>query len=131
MEFFVIWIFFAVLIGWWADSRGRNWFAFAVISLLASPLLAGIILLVTKNLAQVKVEEAAKREEDAKRENERREDHDRQLESIKALARTGPAGGGSVADELSKLAQLKRDGVLSDDEFAAQKAILLGGRSSS
>jgi hypothetical protein len=32
----------------------------------------------------------------------------------------------SVADELAKLAKLRADGVLTDDEFAAQKAKLLG-----
>jgi hypothetical protein len=35
-------------------------------------------------------------------------------------------GTSSVADELTKLAQLRDTGVLSDDEFAAQKAKLLG-----
>jgi len=38
---------------------------------------------------------------------------------------TTPAS--SVADELSKLAELKDSGVLSDEEFAEQKARLLGG----
>ena len=38
-----------------------------------------------------------------------------------------PTGGSaSLADQLSKLAELKRDGVLSDEEFAAAKAKLLG-----
>ncbi|WP_227999757.1 SHOCT domain-containing protein [Mycolicibacterium sp. P1-5] len=32
----------------------------------------------------------------------------------------------SVADELAKLAKLRDDGVLTPDEFAAQKAKLLG-----
>ena len=42
--------------------------------------------------------------------------------------RIGRGGGSpSVADELAKLEQLRRDGVLSDAEFAAQKARLLGG----
>lgn len=36
------------------------------------------------------------------------------------------AGGTSVADEIKKLADLKASGVISDDEFAAQKARLLG-----
>lgn len=36
------------------------------------------------------------------------------------------AGGGGTADELAKLADLKAQGVLSEDEFAAQKAKLLG-----
>jgi hypothetical protein len=34
--------------------------------------------------------------------------------------------GTSSADELAKLAKLHQDGVLSADEFAAQKAKLLG-----
>jgi len=35
------------------------------------------------------------------------------------------SGGGSSADELAKLADLKAKGVLTDEEFAAQKAKLL------
>jgi uncharacterized membrane protein YdbT with pleckstrin-like domain len=35
-------------------------------------------------------------------------------------------GGSSIADELAKLDQLRRDGILSEAEFAAQKARLLG-----
>jgi uncharacterized membrane protein YdbT with pleckstrin-like domain len=42
--------------------------------------------------------------------------------------RIGRGGtGGSVADELAKLDELRRTGVLSEEEFAAQKARLLGG----
>ena len=33
----------------------------------------------------------------------------------------------SVADELTKLAKLKADGILTDEEFVAQKKLLLGG----
>jgi len=40
--------------------------------------------------------------------------------------RIGRGGGSSVADELAKLDQLRRDGVLSEAEFQAQKARLLG-----
>lgn len=35
-------------------------------------------------------------------------------------------GGGSAADELAKLGELKAKGVLTEQEFAAQKAKLLG-----
>ena len=35
------------------------------------------------------------------------------------------SSGGSVADELAKLAQLRDSGVLTEEEFAAQKARLL------
>ena len=37
----------------------------------------------------------------------------------------GSGGGGGTADELAKLADLKAKGVLTDDEFAQQKAKLL------
>lgn len=44
----------------------------------------------------------------------------------KIAAPTGAQPQVSVADELSKLAQLRDQGILTDDEFAAQKAKLLG-----
>ena len=37
-----------------------------------------------------------------------------------------PAGGSNIADEIQRLASLKEQGILSDDEFAAAKAKLLG-----
>ena len=43
-----------------------------------------------------------------------------------ATAAAGSAPGASVADELAKLAQLRDSGVLSDEEFTAQKDKLLG-----
>ncbi|SRR5579875_2844125 len=39
---------------------------------------------------------------------------------------TGPAAAPSMADQLNKLADLHSQGVLSDEEFAAAKAKLLG-----
>lgn len=44
-----------------------------------------------------------------------------------AAPAAAPAGGGTdVVAELQKLAALKQQGILSDDEFAAAKAKLLG-----
>jgi Short C-terminal domain len=40
---------------------------------------------------------------------------------------TAPAGGTSVADQLQQIAGLHQQGVLSDDEFTAAKAKILGG----
>lgn len=37
-----------------------------------------------------------------------------------------PAGGSNIADEIQRLASLKDQGILSEDEFAAAKAKLLG-----
>jgi hypothetical protein len=43
-----------------------------------------------------------------------------------AAAPAAPAAGPSVADQISQLADLHQQGVLTDDEFAAAKAKLLG-----
>ena len=49
----------------------------------------------------------------------------RQPRGGRAAATAAPAGGDPVA-ELEKLAQLKAQGLLSDEEFAAAKAKILG-----
>jgi hypothetical protein len=41
-------------------------------------------------------------------------------------AAAAPAGGTDIVAELQKLATLRDQGILSDDEFAAAKAKLLG-----
>ena len=38
-----------------------------------------------------------------------------------------PAGGGDVVAQLTKLGELKAQGILTEEEFAAQKAKILGG----
>jgi hypothetical protein len=43
-----------------------------------------------------------------------------------AAAPAAPAAGNSMADQLGQLADLHQQGVLTDDEFAAAKAKLLG-----
>jgi hypothetical protein len=43
-----------------------------------------------------------------------------------APAAAAPAAGSSMADQLGQLADLHQQGVLTDDEFAAAKAKLLG-----
>jgi len=121
------WLVFSVLVSWWAGKRGRLWVDYLILSLIISPLLGGFILLVKPDLAKEAAANAAKKAEEARREQERQEDHDRQLASIKALAKTGPSAGVSVADELVKLAKLRDDGVLTPEEFAAQKAAVLAG----
>jgi len=44
---------------------------------------------------------------------------------MEAYVREAAGSSGGVADELAKLSELKASGVISDDEFAAQKAKLL------
>ncbi len=49
-----------------------------------------------------------------------------QQQSQQAPVPAPRAGGPSMADQLNQLADLRKQGVLSDDEFAAAKAKLLG-----
>jgi hypothetical protein len=49
-----------------------------------------------------------------------------QQQAAAPAAPAAPAGGTDVVAELQKLAALKEQGILSDDEFAAAKAKLLG-----
>lgn len=75
MEIFLIWLLLAVGVGFLADSRGRSGFGFFFLSIVLSPLLGLIIVLVIRN----------PKDEEAK-ERLRREEHEKQLESIRAIA---------------------------------------------
>lgn len=46
MEFLALWAVFAILIGVWAGAWGRSGFAWFIIALILSPLIAAIILLI-------------------------------------------------------------------------------------
>ncbi len=50
-----------------------------------------------------------------------------QQQQQRAGSQPAEAGGQSVTDQLSKLADLHKQGVLTDQEFASAKAKLLGG----
>jgi hypothetical protein len=127
MGFVIIltWLVFSCGVGVLASSRGRSGIGFTLLSLITSPLLGLIIVLIMKDLnAEKEQQYIATRE------------HERQLESIKAIARSNadnqllaksdtPIQPYSVADELSKLGALKEKGLLTDEEFSAQKQQLL------
>ncbi len=49
-----------------------------------------------------------------------------QQEAFKTYVQSAAGTGGSAADELTRLAQLKADGVIDDAEFAAMKAKIVG-----
>lgn len=120
MEILFVWLLLAVGVGFLADSRGRSGFGYFLFSVVLSPLIGLVVVLVTDNLTKKK--ELAQAEE---------RQHERRLEEVKAITASGSAAKaqahtGSVADELVKLADLKTKGILTEDEFAAQKALLLG-----
>jgi hypothetical protein len=127
MEFVIISVWFLLSwgVGALASSRGRSGIGFGLLSFFTSPVVGVIVVLIMKDL-------------EAEKEREYRDarEHDRQLESIKAIARsnsnnkpfgksTAPVKSFSVADELIKLGALKEKGLLTDEEFTAQKRLLL------
>ena len=128
MEFVILWLILGGIVGAIADSRGRNPIAYFFLSLVLSPVLGLILVLVASN-----------KKEEARQAEERRHDHERQVASLQALGagRSGPDGHASpgsqpptisIADELTKLALLKEKGILNDEEFQRQKATLLAMR---
>ncbi len=81
-----------------------------VIFIVVLPFLGVLVYLIArgKSMQERAMQQAAGREQAAR-------------EYIREVS-----GSASTADELSKLAELRNQGVLTDEEFAAQKAALLG-----
>ncbi len=108
-----IWLLITVFIDIFRD-KGLNGFAKAlwVLFVIVLPLLGVLVYLIARG------DDMSERQmQHAIRQQKRSEDYIRQV--------SGGGGAASSADELSKLAQLHRDGVLTDEEFAAQKSKLL------
>lgn len=78
--FFIFWFLLAGGVGWLADSRGRSFFGYFLLSALMSPLLGLIVVLVTRD--EVKARELA---------SEQRRQEQMRLEELKALTRA-PVG---------------------------------------
>lgn len=121
MEFLLIvfWLACAVGVGMLANSKGRSFWGYALLSIITSPILGLVVALLVSDLYK----EAAKKQEQATQ-------NERHLESLKAIARSNTAASPtqdniSVADELEKLASLKERGILTEDEFTTKKAQLL------
>lgn len=118
MEWLFLWAAFAVGVGLLANSRGRSGIGYFLLSVLLSPILGLIVVLVQRNLV-----------DQQRQEEQRKADQAAHVESIRAIAQSNAgatrADGSSLADELDKLAALKEKGHLTAEEFAAQKARLL------
>ncbi len=111
MEIFLVWFVLCVVVAGLAGARGRSAIGFFLISLVLSPLVGLIILLVVRNLA------AEKREQ-----RFRQQEQQRQASTLGAVAQLSRA---SIAEEIRKLAELRASGALSEEEFSQQKARLL------
>lgn len=111
--FFVIWIWILIVIlsDLFRDHKLSGWWkAVWVLFLVFIPFLTALIYLIARGSGMrdrtIQAQADAKKEFDS---------YVRQT-----------AGTGSTADELSKLADLKANGTISEEEFQAQKAKLLG-----
>lgn len=114
MGIFFTWLFFSLGIAALADSRGRNGFGFFVLSVFLSPLVGLIVVLAIRNLKADAIA-AARREQD----------HQRQAQSLAAIGAGKQGARLSIADELSKLSELRERGILTDAEFQTQKVNVL------
>ena len=138
LGFVVVWIFLSISVGALADSRGRSGFGYFLLSFVFSPVLALIVVLIALNLKEQAINDEWRRRDQLTRDLNLKREHEKQLESLRALATTQRANAPkatttnmsvSIADELDKLASLRDRGVLTTEEFEAQKKSLLGKQS--
>ncbi|WP_313330363.1 SHOCT domain-containing protein [Comamonas sp.] len=137
MELFLLLVFWGLLswgVASLATSRGRSGWGFFLLSFFMSPLLGLIIVLIMRDLAQENQQYSERQREEYYRTKEREREHEKQLESLRAISATQPKAftapstnspSNSIADELSKLATLRDQGVLTAEEFDQQKKTLL------
>lgn len=132
--FWVFWIILAIMVGAFADSRGRSGFGYFLLSAVFSPLLGLIILLCTRDLAKEAGEAEYRRRQEENAANDRQREHEKQIEALKALSSPArapapaPTAHLTPAEEIEKLASLLERGLLTDQEFKDQKAAILARR---
>jgi ABC-type multidrug transport system fused ATPase/permease subunit len=105
-----IWLLITVFIDIFRDKSQSGWAkALWVLFLIFLPLLGVLVYLIARGDSM----------------HERQYEHAAKMEQAQRKYIQNVAAPASTAGELEKLAALHKDGVLSDDEFAAQKAKLL------
>lgn len=108
MEVF-FWIGFAIAVGFWAESRGRNGVGWGLLACLISPLISGAILLYLPDM----------KEQEAKIENEIAQQ--KQAEAEKEIIRMTVRSGEFVT-RIEKNFSLFTNSLLTAAEFAERKA---------
>jgi hypothetical protein len=106
MEIFLGWIVLSIVIGVVGAGKEIGGIASFFISILLSPLIGFIVILVSKN------------KETASFEQQTLINQQKQLNALNSA---------SIPDELSKLAKLKEDNIISEEEFIKLKDKLLSG----
>ena len=106
-----IWLLITVFIDIFRDKSHSGWTkALWVLFVIILPLLGVLVYLIVRG------DSMHERQMDHAISQQRRSDD---------YIRDVSGGGDDTADQLTKLAELHKNGVLTDDEFAAQKAKLL------
>lgn len=118
----VLWIFLFVIWFWliisiftdlFRDHEESGWAKFGwVVLILVLPFFGAFVYLIVRG--QGMGERALAQQKEAQKQFD---------DYVRTTA--GTAGGGSVADELAKLADLKANGTISEDEYDKAKAKLL------
>ena len=104
----ITWIGFGVIVGILAQQRGRMGAGWGLLSLVISPLIAGIILFIIPNL----------KEEWDKKEKEEKEKYAQKETEKKASLKIS---GADFMLRIDKLRQLKEKNVINDIEYSARK----------
>ena len=106
-----IWLLITVFIDIFRDRSHSGWTkALWVLFVIILPLLGVLVYLIVRG------DSMHERQMDHAVSQQRRSDD---------YIREVSGGGGDTADQLTKLSELHKNGVLTDDEFAAQKTKLL------
>lgn len=82
----VVWALLGIGVGWLATERGRSGAGFCLLSVVLSPLIGLVVVLVLPNLVKREEEQREKQEADRKSKQESERQHERQLEEIRALS---------------------------------------------
>ncbi|RNI27658.1 SHOCT domain-containing protein [Rufibacter immobilis] len=112
MVYFILWIMLSALVGAIGSSRKIGFGGAFLWSLLLSPLLGFVIAIVSPNKEEEERKQAA---------------YDLQKEqylAVKKLNEDKPQT--SIVDDLTKLAELKEKGLITDEEMQKAKDKLLG-----
>jgi hypothetical protein len=126
MEWFVLWLLLAVVVGTAANSRGRSFAGWTLVSILLSPLIALILLVVLPDKRK-EAEDQLRRAADRRYQNELLATIARtqsRPQSVIAPPAVQPRPDPTVA--ISALATLRDQGLITAEEYEAKKTELLG-----
>jgi Short C-terminal domain/Phospholipase_D-nuclease N-terminal len=109
-----IWVFIMIVTDLFRDHQLSGWAKAAwVVGLIIFPLIGSLVYLIARGQGMA--------ERSAAQHQQARADFD------SYIRQTAAAGGGGPVDELTRLAELRDKGTITEDEFQTMKARVLGG----